>query len=79
MAPSLALGSRVSLVRPRAAARQSARPARAMPVVKAASVSAENVPDMGKRTTMNLLLAGAVALPVGSLAVPFALFFVPKR
>lgn len=60
-------------------ARQNARPARAMPVVRAASVTAENVPDMGKRSTMNLLLLGAVGLPITSLAVPFALFFVPKR
>ena len=37
------------------------------------------VPDMDKRNTMNLLLAGGVALPVGALAVPYALFFVPVR
>ncbi|KAG1675340.1 hypothetical protein FOA52_016014 [Chlamydomonas sp. UWO 241] len=34
-------------------------------------------PDMAKRKTMNLLLAGGVALPVGGLVAPFALFFVP--
>eukprot|EP00955_Chlamydomonas_euryale_P095543 364943-Chlamydomonas_euryale.AAC.17 len=28
---------------------------------------------------MNLLLAGGIALPVGGLAVPYALFFVPAR
>jgi len=32
---------------------------------------------MNKRNVMNLLLAGGVALPVGGLAVPYALFFVP--
>ena len=34
---------------------------------------------MDKRNLMNLLLAGGVALPVGALAVPYALFFVPAR
>jgi len=34
---------------------------------------------MDKRNVMNLLLAGGVALPVGALAVPYALFFVPAR
>lgn len=37
------------------------------------------VPDMNKRNVMNLLLAGGVGLPIGGLAVPFALFFVPVR
>lgn len=44
----------------------------------AGAVSGE-VPDMAKRNTMNLLLLGATALPVGSLALPYAAFFVPKR
>merc|ERR1711907_132046 len=35
-------------------------------------------PDMNKRFTMNLLLVGAASLPVGTLALPYALFFVPK-
>ena len=34
---------------------------------------------MDKRNVMNLLLAGGIALPVGALAVPYALFFVPVR
>jgi amino acid permease len=34
---------------------------------------------MAKRQTMNLLLAGGVALPVGGLVAPFALFFVPSK
>jgi len=33
---------------------------------------------MNKRNIMNLLLLGAISLPVGGLAVPFAVFFVPK-
>ena len=37
------------------------------------------VPDREKRNVMNLLLAGGIALPVGGLAVPYALFFVPVR
>merc|ERR1711907_32219 len=37
-----------------------------------------DVPDMNKRNTMNLLLVGAASLPIGSLAVPYALLFVPK-
>merc|ERR1719379_2872506 len=36
------------------------------------------VPDMDKRNTMNLLLLGAASLPVGSLALPYAAFFIPK-
>merc|ERR1711904_554744 len=37
-----------------------------------------DVPDLNKRFTMNLLLVGAASLPVGTLAIPYALFFVPK-
>jgi cytochrome b6-f complex iron-sulfur subunit len=33
---------------------------------------------MNKRNVMNLLLAGGVGLPVGGLAIPYALFFVPQ-
>jgi len=50
---------------------------RKVQVVRAASAAAE-APDMNKRVTMNWLLVGALGLPVGGLAVPFALFFVPK-
>merc|ERR1719316_546540 len=35
------------------------------------------VPDMEKRQTMNLLLAGAASLPIGFLAVPYAALFLP--
>lgn len=38
--------------------------ARSPMVVRAASIAAEDVPTPEKRTTMNLLLAGAVGLPV---------------
>lgn len=47
-------------------------------VVRAASATSE-VPDMNKRNIMNLVLLGGISLPVGSLALPYALFFVPKR
>ena len=42
----------------------------------AAAVSGE-VPDMGKRNVMNLLLVGAIGLPATSLVGGFAYFFVP--
>ncbi len=38
--------------------------------IRAAAVAGE-VPDMGKRTTMNLILLGGISLPVGGLAVPY--------
>merc|ERR550537_762304 len=44
---------------------------------RATAVSGE-VPSMAKRNTMNLLLLGAASLPIGALALPYALFFVPK-
>jgi len=33
---------------------------------------------MNKRNVMNLVLLGGIGLPVGAMAVPYALFFVPK-
>merc|ERR1719235_1744445 len=45
-------------------------------VVSARAIAGE-VPDMDKRNTMNLLLVGAASLPIGALALPYALFFVP--
>merc|ERR1711920_153966 len=42
------------------------------------SATNERVPNMDKRNTMNLLLVGALSLPVGALALPYALFFVPR-
>jgi len=42
----------------------------------AAAVSGD-VPDMGKRNVMNLLLVGAIGLPATSLVGGFAYFFVP--
>jgi len=44
--------------------------------VKAAAASGE-VPDMGKRNVMNLLLVGAIGLPATSLVGGYAYFFVP--
>eukprot|EP00798_Chlamydomonas_sp_ICE-L_P016075 gene16075-22213_t len=56
---------------------RSTRAARVSRVnVRAAAVSAD-VPDMDKRNTMNLILLGGVGLPVGAMAVPFAVFFYP--
>ena len=46
--------------------------------VKAAAASGE-VPDMGKRNVMNLLLVGAIGLPATSLVGGCAYFFVPPR
>ena len=45
-------------------------------VVKAAAAGAD-VPDMGKRNTMNLLLLGAVGAPASALAGGFVYFLVP--
>jgi len=38
---------------------------------------AESVPSMEKRNTMNLLLLGGAALPVGALGIPYLAFFFP--
>jgi cytochrome b6-f complex iron-sulfur subunit len=46
--------------------------------VLSAKANVDEYPDMAKRNTMNLLLAGAASLPIASLALPYALFFVPK-
>lgn len=35
------------------------------------------VPDMDRRTAMNLILAGSIGINVLGLAVPFIAFFVP--
>jgi cytochrome b6-f complex iron-sulfur subunit len=53
--------------------------ARRAVAVRAAAVAAEDVPTPEKRSIMNLLLAGAIGLPVAGLAGPFALFFVPPK
>ncbi len=49
--------------------RRSSAPVRKAVVVKAASAAAE-VPSPEKRTTMNLILAGGIGLPVVGLAGP---------
>lgn len=56
-------------------ATRAVRPVRA--VVARAAVTGGEAPDMEKRNIMNLLLAGATALPVAGLAGPFVSFFVP--
>lgn len=57
--------------------RNAARSARTV-VPRAASASAD-VPDMTKRSVMNLLLVGAIGLPATSLIGGYAYFFVPPR
>ena len=54
-------------VRSKAATRVQAR---SPMVVRASSIAAEDVPSPEKRGIMNLLLAGAVGLPVSSLRCP---------
>merc|ERR1719235_21968 len=58
---------------------QSPRPSKkALRFLSRATAVVGDVPSMDKRNTMNLLLVGAASLPIGALAVPYALFFVPK-
>jgi len=64
--------ARVASARPAAAKRTVSR------VVRSAAASAD-VPDMGKRNVMNLLLVGAIGLPATSLVGGYAYFFVPPR
>eukprot|EP01025_Chloroclados_australasicus_P029208 TRINITY_DN2908_c0_g1_i1.p1 TRINITY_DN2908_c0_g1~~TRINITY_DN2908_c0_g1_i1.p1 ORF type:complete len:240 (+),score=30.02 TRINITY_DN2908_c0_g1_i1:74-721(+) len=44
----------------------------------ASQTAAKDVPDMNKRNIMNLLLVGAAGLPIGTMAIPYLAFFVPK-
>ncbi|MCL7034997.1 hypothetical protein MKW94_007561 [Papaver nudicaule] len=46
-------------------------------VCQASSIPAENVPDMGKRELMNLLLLGALSLPTAGMLVPYGSFLAP--
>jgi hypothetical protein len=56
------------------------RPLAARPrAVVAKAAASGTVPDVNKRNLLNLMLAGATALPVTGLAVPFLAFFVPPR
>lgn len=59
------------------AAAATAPTRRAATVTMAAA--AGDVPDMGKRNTMNLLLTGTTGVVVAGAGLPFALFFVPKK
>lgn len=43
----------------------------------ATSISADRVPDMGKRKLMNLLLLGTLSLPSVAMLGPYTYFFVP--
>lgn len=73
-------GCNVQGLKPRVASPMgAAAPRRVAPITRAAAVAAEDVPDMAKRTTMNLLLLGAISAPVAFLGGPFLLFFVPPR
>ena len=49
------------------------------PVVPRAASASADVPDMTKRSVMNLLLVGAIGLPATSLIGGYAYFFVPPR
>jgi len=51
----------------------------ARPVTAMASATMEEVPTPEKRTIMNLLLVGAIGLPVTAMAVPYIGFFVPPK
>ena len=51
--------------------------ARTSDVTMAAASAEEFVPDMQRRTIMNLVLLGGAALPVGWLGGGFVYFFVP--
>ncbi|XP_020599940.1 cytochrome b6-f complex iron-sulfur subunit, chloroplastic [Phalaenopsis equestris] len=44
---------------------------------QATSISADRVPDMGKRKLLNLLLLGTISLPTAGMLFPYAAFFVP--
>jgi len=59
------------------AAPQKATVSRRHVAVRAASGAPAYVPDMSRRSTVNLLLVGAIGLPGGLLAGGYAYFFVP--
>ncbi|KAJ0966034.1 hypothetical protein J5N97_027172 [Dioscorea zingiberensis] len=44
---------------------------------QATEISADRVPDMGKRQLMNLILLGTLSLPTTGMLVPYLSFFVP--
>ena len=53
------------------------RASRVAPRTVASAAAGREVPDMGKRQVMNVLLLGAIGLPGLPLAGGFAYFFVP--
>jgi len=73
LAPRAKLGCSARNLRKQPTAPKAAR----VNVVTRANAAAGEVPDMGKRNVMNLLLVGAVGLPATSLIGGFAYFFVP--
>ena len=73
--PKAKLGAGIKGLRKSAVAPKAAKVARS---TVAAAVSGD-VPDMGKRNVMNLLLVGAIGLPATSLVGGYAYFFVPPR
>lgn len=47
-------------------------------ICMAASIAAEDVPDMNKRVLLNWMLVGTSSVPILLMAGPYFSFFVPK-
>jgi len=67
-----------SFAGPRLPVRRPALKTKAARQVTVAAAAPSAVPDMKKRSTMNLLLWSAVGLPASGMLVPFVYFFVPN-
>jgi cytochrome b6-f complex iron-sulfur subunit len=78
MAFALSTSSKLGCSRVSSTRQVAARKTTKSTVVRAAAAAGE-VPDMGKRNVMNLLLVGAIGLPATSLVGGYAYFFVPPR
>lgn len=78
MAFALSTSSKLGCSRVSSTRQVAARKTTKSSVVRAAAAAGE-VPDMGKRNVMNLLLVGAIGLPATSLVGGYAYFFVPPR
>lgn len=90
--PSLSVGTRAvngaavthqmstasPVVCPQSPPRQATNSSQHASVVRMAAASDADVPDMAKRTTMNILLGGTVAGVSLGMLYPFTFFFVPK-
>nr|Q5CC93.1 RecName: Full=Cytochrome b6-f complex iron-sulfur subunit 1, cyanelle; AltName: Full=Plastohydroquinone:plastocyanin oxidoreductase iron-sulfur protein 1; AltName: Full=Rieske iron-sulfur protein 1; Short=ISP 1; Short=RISP 1; Flags: Precursor [Cyanophora paradoxa]CAH04960.1 Rieske iron-sulphur protein [Cyanophora paradoxa] len=57
----------------------AAKPAKETTFSVSCSAASDDVPDMGKRKLMNLLLLGAIAGPVAGAGGPFVSFLVPPK